>query len=178
MPTQVMEMLSSNGNGEEHRFNLDNDRQYNIKTISQKHREMIRRLLLGQSNIEIAEALDVTPQTVSNVKNSPIVQEKLEHMQTILDAETLDVSVRIQQLSHDAVAVYQQLLHSPNSKEETKRMVAKDVLDKAGYKAPDKHLHAHMTGEQIDEIVRRGKEQGVVTRVEEAEILTEEEDNG
>lgn len=179
---QMLMADNQNGNGSFDVPNERNEENYSIQKMNARHREMVRRILLGQTNVQIANALDVTPQNVSNVKNSPIVKAKIEHMQNILDAETLDVSTRIQEMSKDAIEVYYELMHGAE-KEETRRMIAKDVLDKAGFKAADKHVHAHLQGEQIDKMVERAKAEGSVVaepedNIQDAEIVTEEEEDG
>lgn len=176
---QMFMIDNQGGNGSFDISNEQNEGNYSVQRMNARHREMIRRIMLGQTNVEIARALEVTPQNVSDVKNSPIVKAKIEHMQNILDAETLDVSTRIQEMSKDAVEVYYELMHGAE-REETRRMIAKDVLDKAGFKAADKHVHAHLQGDQIDEMVERAKAQGSVVEepededIQDAEIVTEE----
>ena len=44
----------------------------------ERHHTIARLLALGRSNVEIAEVLNITPQTVSNTRNDPIVKAKIK----------------------------------------------------------------------------------------------------
>ena len=53
-------------------------RVYEVQQMTDLHHEITRRLLCGQKVKSVAESLGCTPQTVSNVKNSKVVKEKLD----------------------------------------------------------------------------------------------------
>jgi hypothetical protein len=76
---------------------LGQDRVYEVKEIWYQHQEIIRLMVLGYGNIEIADMTGYTPQTVSNIRNSPIVRERVEELQEGADERTLDIMDRVRQ---------------------------------------------------------------------------------
>lgn len=76
---------------------------WQVGEMYERHHEIARRLILGQSGKEIAAALGVTDVTVSNVKNSPIVQDKLSIMRAARDAGTIELATEIANLAPIAV---------------------------------------------------------------------------
>ena len=65
------------------------------------HHEIARRLVLGQKNVQIAEDLGISAVMVSNVRNSPIVQEHTAIMRGARDADTVDLSREIKEMWED-----------------------------------------------------------------------------
>src|SRR5712691_5759021 len=108
MSGDKMETSTDPWNGNDNRFVPK--RKYDIKALWNKHHEIVRRVALGQSNIEIAEALDCTPQTLSNVKNSPMARDKIDLFRAELDAETLDIAQRIQDFAPKALQLLEDVI--------------------------------------------------------------------
>jgi len=67
------------------------------------HHEIARLVLLGYKNVDIAEKLDCSPQLVSNVRNSPVVKEKLALMRGARDADTIDIAKEIKEIAPEAL---------------------------------------------------------------------------
>ena len=86
---QLKELDNFNVDG---RFNSKGNQTYKVSRFWERHKEIVRRILLGQGNKEVALALHITTQTVSNVRNAPIVQQKLAILCAARDAESVDVS--------------------------------------------------------------------------------------
>lgn len=85
-------------------------RTYNIKSLWQNHDQMLRLVALGHSNEDIAVTCGVTPQTVSNVRNSPIAKGRLANMRNALDQEAIDIGARIQEFAPTALAVLEDVI--------------------------------------------------------------------
>lgn len=75
-----------------------------IAEMWDSHHEIARRLLLGQKGVDIAKAMNVTAATVSSVKNSPVVMEKLTLMRAARDCGALDLAIEIQKMAPIALA--------------------------------------------------------------------------
>lgn len=68
------------------------ERKYNIKFMWDKHHEVKRLALLGCQNKEISELLGVTPQNISDIRNSPIFKDQMKVMEVARDSATIDVA--------------------------------------------------------------------------------------
>ena len=58
---------------------------WQVATMWESHHEIARMILLGHSNVEVAASLGITKEQVSNVRNSPVVQENLTIMKAARD---------------------------------------------------------------------------------------------
>lgn len=72
---------------------------WQVAEMWDSHHEIARRLVLGQSNEDIAKDLGCTAQSVSMVRNSPVVQEKIAIMRAARDAGTIDLAREIADLA-------------------------------------------------------------------------------
>ena len=83
--------------------------------------------------------------TVSQIVRSPLGQAYLEGLQDKAQEATLDVRKKLVSMNKSALTVLERIMNpaekAPHSVQLT---AAKDVLDRTGYKAPDK-LHVDMT---------------------------------
>lgn len=147
-------------------------RQYQIKQLWDLHHEILRRLLIGQKSVEIAADLDVTPATISYVKNSEVGKKQLSLMRSAADVTAVDIAGRIKELAAKAVEVMEAGLDSENPIG-IRMKAACDILDRAGHGAPKvlrtENIHAHLTAEDISRIkqVARMEAAGII----EAEIV-------
>lgn len=137
------------------------------------HHEIVRRLLLGQKAVDIAHDLGLHPQTVSNVRNSPLVQRQLAVLQQQRTEEAVTIAEQIREIAPKAVQALDDAMSDPDSPWNAKVAAAKDVLDRAGY-APvrrTENVNAHLTLEELEAIKARAKARGVVvcTNAEEVE---------
>ncbi|KKN05678.1 hypothetical protein LCGC14_1085110, partial [marine sediment metagenome] len=67
-------------------------RKYNIQYMWDKHHEVKRLALLGATNGEIARLLGVTPQNISDIRNSPIFKDQMRIMEVARDSATIGVA--------------------------------------------------------------------------------------
>ena len=93
----------------------------------------------GFSATEIAEKLDLTEQTVYKVINSELGKAYMNGLDDKMQNNTLDVRKELISMNRDALNTFKRLL---NPKEKAPASVqfntAKDILDRSGYKAPEK----------------------------------------
>ena len=92
------------------RFRVKPRKSFAVSKIWELHAEITRRILLGQKNTIIAESLGCTPQTVSNVRNSPIIQDRLALMRGARDAHTVDIARDIQEFAPTALELLKELI--------------------------------------------------------------------
>ena len=155
-------------------------RTWKVSEMWDLHYEIARRLALNETNIDIANSLGISKQTVSNVKNSPIVERHVGVLRGAMDADTIDLGRRIQR---DAPIAYDLLMEvikgngaGAAASLGLRVKVADKHLDRAGY-SPVKKFEgavAHLSVEDIERIKGRARMAGVVKDVQEAEIVGEE----
>lgn len=149
-------------------------RVVDIKQMWQRHHEMVNLAARGFSNIEIAEILNVTPQTVSNTLNSQLGEQKLSEIRFGRDQEAKMITEKIKALTNKAIETYHQVFDNENGEVslKDKSEIAKTVLnDLSGLKAPVRiqSFHTTLSAEDLSEFKRRGieaaKESGLVIDV-------------
>jgi predicted transcriptional regulator len=116
-----------------------------LKELRTQHRTVIQMVFSGYKNNEIAERLEMSACTVSQIVRSPLGQAYLEGLQDKAQEATLDVRKKLVSMNKSALDVLSRIMNpaekAPHSVQLT---AAKDVLDRTGYKAPDR-LHVDMT---------------------------------
>lgn len=116
-----------------------------LKELKSQHRNIVQMAFNGYKNNEIAERLGMTATSVSTILRSPLGQAYLDGLQDRAQEATLDVRKKLVSLNSAALHTFERLL---NPREKAPHAVqfntAKDVLDRTGYKAPDR-LHVDMT---------------------------------
>jgi predicted transcriptional regulator len=129
------------------------------------HHEVARRLLLGQKASHIAEDLGVSEAMVSYVRNSRVVQEKLDTMSAARDAETVDIAKDIREKAPAALRLLEKIIQGEIDAPITSRArEANNWLDRAGFGAvrrvEGQFTTAHFTADDIETIKRRAIENG------------------
>ncbi len=116
-----------------------------LKELRSQHRNILQMSFTGFSNNDIAEKLEMSHITVSQVIRSPLGQAYLNGLQDRAQEATLDVRKQLISLNKGALETFARIL---NPKEKAPHNVqltaAKDVLDRNGFKAPDR-LNIDMT---------------------------------
>lgn len=118
-----------------------------LKELKSQHRNIIQMSFNGYSNNEIAERLGMAHTTVSTILRSPLGQAYLNGLQDRAHEATLDVRKKLVSLNRAALDTFEHLLDSRSRKAVPASVqfnAAKDVLDRNGYKAPDR-LNIDMT---------------------------------
>ena len=117
-----------------------------LKELRSQHRNVIQMAFNGFKNQEIAERLGMAQSTVSLILRSPLGQAYLNGLQDRAHEATLDVRKKLVSLNKAALDTFTRLLDPKEKKvpHSVQYNVAKDVLDRNGYKAPDR-LNIDMT---------------------------------
>ena len=138
-------------------------KSYEPTQMWDRYQEIARRILLGQKNVQIANDMDLAPETVSYIRNSDIVKAQLEKLQARADDSTVDITTRIKSLAPRALDVLEGMINGRLDGESVPARLrafhAEKLLDRAGHAPPKEvrslSLHGHYTSEDIERIKER-----------------------
>lgn len=148
-----------------------------LKTLQTHHRSVIQMKFSGFSNIEIAEKTGMTPENVSLITRSALGKAYLEGLNDRAKEATLDVRKKLVSLNEGALKTFERLI-DPKTKapHAVQYNTAKDILDRNGYKAPDKYVIdmtlSTKTDEEIDAEINALE--ASITRVNNIKTLNSE----
>ncbi len=163
--------------GADQRRRQDGKRKgHQIREMWDSHHEIARRLLLGQKNVDIAKAMNCSKQTVSNVRNSPIVQDKLAVMKAARDVGCIDLAKEIAELAPIAIGQVRDALETGKihgtaiaGSEVLKQ--ANSILDrqigKPTQRVDTRNIHGHFTMEDIERIKAKARDLSPIPAGEE-----------
>jgi predicted transcriptional regulator len=162
------------------RVPLDERKTYDIKGLWQRSHEIINLAAKGYKGTEIAEILNITPQTVSNTLNSELGQHKLSEIRQERDGELKKTVEKVRVLTDKALQVYHEIFDDESGECTLKdKMKAADtvLLELSGLRVPTRiqsqSVHTVLTPEELEEFKQRGikaaKESGLVIDAEPVE---------
>ena len=175
--------------------------KYEIMKLQDQHKEILRLRLLGYRVKDIEEITGYSRGMITIIVNSAVFKEQLEILQAARDSDSIQVSKRIAAMAPLALERVKEILQDPihriETNEETgqveikvddridpalKANVAKDLLDRAGFKAIERKAILHMTPEEMkgmkEDAVQAGIEDGIVIDVETVNPEEEEKRDG
>lgn len=140
-----------------------------LKRLSPRHKEIMRRMLLGQKQIDIAREMGMNQPSVSVIVNSTRFRQALAAMEGsieqlfvegIVDKELNDpVRRRLHEVKEDAINEMVSLMQTAES-ETVRRASAADILDRAGYKPREivEQQHSFNVDQKMSEDISRALE--------------------
>lgn len=146
---------------------------YEIKQLWQRNHEIVNLAARGFKQVEIAEILNINPQTVSNTLNSELGQHKLSDIRAERDEEAKKVGEKIRVLTNKALTIYHEIFDDESGEMglKDKGEFAKHFLnDMSGLRAPTR-IQSHsvsmvMSQDEIREFKERGlqaaRESGII----------------
>ena len=154
---------------------------YEVKGLWQRSHEIVNLAVQGFKQVEIAEILNIHPQTVSNLLNSELGQRKLSEIRLEKDGEMKKVVEKIRVLTNKAIDTYHEVFDNESGEATLKdrKDAAKDVImELSGLRAPVKlqssHVNLNLTAEELESFKARGiaaaRESGMIIDVEAKEI--------
>jgi len=110
-----------------------------LKELKARHRNIIQMSFNGFTNNEISEKLEITPSTVSIILHSPLGKAYMNGLHDKMKESTIDVRKKLIALNEDALSAFSRILDvKQKAPFNVQLSAAKDILDRNGYKAPDK----------------------------------------
>lgn len=138
-----------------------------VGEMTELHHEICRQVLLGAKNVDIAKRLNCTPQTVSNVRNSPIVKHRLRELARERDRVAINFAAEVQARAGRAFEILDEALNDEVGEVPLGMRLkeANNILDRVerieGIGQRNLHLHAHLTAEDIENLKKRALEVGL-----------------
>lgn len=135
-------------------------RRYDVKMLWAKHHQILRQVVLGRKNTEIAESIGCTPQTVSNVRNSEMARHVINGHMEAIDADVRGMAARIQEFVPVALQLLEETIAGHNDASLALRLKYADKhLGRAGLGEVRKiqAMHGHLTRADIEELKARAE---------------------
>jgi len=140
-----------------------------LKEISARHKRIAMLSVTGAKNIEIADAVGLTPVRVSQVLNEPLTKAYMDNLTERVEDDVLDIRQALTDLAPKAVSALENCLKSADDK--LRLAAAKDVLDRTGYKPTETRLNINggiFSPERQAELQKRmdaAKKQGIIVDI-------------
>ena len=137
-------------------------KSHDINMLWQRNHEILRLALIGTKSTQIAQILDIHPQTVSNTINSDLGKKKLSVMRKERDESAIDVVKEVAKMFPKALTIYNRILDGEDVTKMQKETADTVVMDIGGHRAPAKTqahgAYMHLTPADIEEFKKRGIE--------------------
>jgi predicted transcriptional regulator len=159
---------------------VEERKTYDIKQLWQRNHEIVNLAARGFKGTEIAEILNINPQTVSNTLNSELGQHKLSDIRLERDEETKKVSEKIRVLTNKALDTYHQIFDDESGElglRDKGNFATSFLNEMSGLRAPTRiqsqSVHTTLTAEELEEFKARGIEaaraSGLIVEVTDTE---------
>ena len=132
-----------------------------LKELKTSHREVARLSFQGFQPAEIADRTGMTTHSVYQILKDPICKSYIQGLIDKADTHVIDVRKKLIELNDSAIDTIKDIMSKDtNAPASVQLSAAKDVLDRNGYKAPEKfeHIHGHFTTKDLLELQNRAKE--------------------
>lgn len=107
-------------------------KKYTLAHIKPLHKELARRLVLGQKPMEIWRDLNISPEHIRTLMKSPLFKIELAKLEEKRDKGVVDVTKTLHEISPLALEQIERLMYTATT-ETLKFKAAESILDRAGY---------------------------------------------
>ena len=159
------------------------NKHYDIAQVTDHQEEIARMLALGRPVDEICETTGVCSQTISNVRNHPIIKEMIRVLHDSRNAQASDITQQIADVAPDAIALLKRVIKNEYDEEDDDNTLAgaPEVADqirsslgllKTITPRLNINLHKHLiTSESVEQIKQRAIEGAAEPEEVEHEII-------
>lgn len=147
-----------------------------LAELQSQHRQIARLKHEGYRATEISTLMEMPLTTVRNILADPLLKSHVASLEDASDKQVVDAR---KVLADGAVRAAEKVVSLIDSYDEKVGLsAARDVLDRSGYNPKQqfehRHLHAHLSREDIEELKSRAKRAGALA--EEAEEAEESQE--
>ncbi len=167
----TIEKYSNPGRGNDLR--KTGNKTWQVGKLWEMHHEVMRYIMLGYKNIEIAKRMGITQEHVSSIRNSPAVQERLALMVAARDVNAIEISRDIMRMAPKSLNLLNDIIAGTGDGKKAginlRAKVAESNLDRAGFSPVKKVLsenHNYFTDKDIEEMKNRARDNSDVVDAE------------
>lgn len=140
-------------------------KQSQLKELREHHLLMARMIATGNFRPkQLAAITGMTPDYISKIRHGELMQKEIGGLKEEIRRETVDVVKKMAEISSKAVDTLEGLMDDELTPPAVRRAASVNILDRAGYapvrKIEARHMHAHLTKEDVEEIKQRAKLEG------------------
>ena len=116
---------------------------YELKHIRPRHREIARRLVLGESVKQISIDLGMSAHALYLITNSDLFKLELKRLEEQRELETVNIAHQLEEIAPQALDTLEKTMHTADD-DKLRVSCAKDLLDRAGYGAVQKNVNVNI----------------------------------
>jgi hypothetical protein len=139
----------------------DQWKKWEPQRLNSRHREIMRRILEGSNETQIAEQMGLSRVAVCLVVTSPLFRAELEKMEAERDDAVIS---RAEALSNEALDTLKNQMRSAKS-ESIRNRAANDILDRAGYSKVEKRLVGIVNAEDVIRELNRNRREAFQSKI-------------
>ncbi len=141
-------------------------RKFHLRNLHDGHKAVNRRLVLGQSNKDIAREVGCSEQQVSIIRNSGKGIAHREGLASAADRQVAEVLTHIQETAFDNILELERIRANPSAAAAVRAKVSMHLLACAGIapvqKVQIESQNVHLNGKDIEELKQRARDAGVL----------------
>ena len=147
------------------RFKEKRDGPPKVKQLWDRQNQILQLVSRGFSNVEIANAVGVTPQNVSDIKNSELGRSKLEILRALNGVDHASIQQRLNETTPFAIGLMEDIIlgigDGSGASLAMRAKYADKHLERVGLGAIKKQVTAtgNLTRERIERIKERASEE-------------------
>jgi len=145
------------------------ERSYEIESLHERHKEIIRLVTMGLTNTQIAKELGCSPAMVVYTKYSEVGQRLLQELGFQRSESVKDIQKRIEQIAPHALDTLEALMTSEETPEAVRARIAMDNLDRAGLAPKSRSGGSYLDEKDIERIKEQARQNGLFVEAKEAE---------
>lgn len=138
-----------------------------LKHMTERHREMARRLVLGERQCDVARSCGISQQRLSDIVRSPVFMGYMQELSAMREQRTGDILQDVRRGATNGLGLLLRVLtegteENRGSSINTRVNVARDLLDREGSaprvgkrQAVRRDVGLHLTAEDLEELTRR-----------------------
>ena len=159
------------------------NKNYDILEVTDHQKEIVRRLAVGQDPETIARDLNLTMQTISNVRNHPIIVEMIAALHDSRNDSTKDITEQIAEVAPDCIKLLKQVVRNETLGEDSQMSTDPEVADQIRASlgllkviTPRLNIHAHkhlITNNTVEKIKQRALEGAKKVEEDDYEVVDE-----
>lgn len=137
-------------------INKDSRVVYDLEKVRRGHQAIARYLAMGLRPYQVAELTGYNVGTIYQLQTSPLMQALIDEFSAEIDTQATDLREVMLNIAGDGLAKLREHINSEQADADFIRQTTFGLLSRVGFgetnKTENKHLHAHLSREEIAEI--------------------------